>query len=82
MFMSRPVTAMKLQQEVERYSIDETGLTVQEIDAITNKPEYKDDAAFVDALTRVAEQGQEILGQAQQRIAAMLGGGGDGMMGE
>ncbi len=82
-FISRPSFGQQLQAEVERYTLEQTGVAVREIDAITNAPEYQGDAAFVDALTRVATQGQQVLQQAQSQVAQMVGGGGgmDGMMG-
>jgi len=79
MFMNRPHIAGSLQMEVERYSMEETGLSVQDIDAITREPEYANDPVFVEQMTKVATEGQQLLQEAQQRIMMMISGGGGPM---
>ena len=66
----------RLNDELVEFSLNETGMTVLEIDAVTNKPSWRNDQAFLSALARVTNEGQEILNQAQQRMAMMVQGGG------
>jgi len=74
--MGGPAMEKRLNDELVEYSLNETGMTVLEIDAVTNKPSWRTDQAFLSALARVTNEGQEILNQAQQRMAMMVQGGG------
>jgi hypothetical protein len=74
--MGGPAMEKRLNDELVEFSLNETGMTVLEIDAVTNKPSWRNDQAFLAALARVTNEGQEILNQAQQRMAMMVQGGG------
>lgn len=84
-FMSRALQA-RIAEAVEGATREATGLTVEQMDAVTKRPEYTQDAAFQAALGRVVAEGSAALQEVQQRIAqqaqqAMMGGGRGGMGG-
>jgi hypothetical protein len=41
-FLQAPSLAAALQRDAERFTLEESGMSIQEIDALTNNPEFKD----------------------------------------
>ena len=56
-------------------TLEHTGLSMQELDEATRRPEFAGDALFQSALMQVAGEGRQLLGEAQQSLMQLVGGG-------
>lgn len=76
MLFSSDATNRRLRSEVEENSINLIGMTVEEVDTLTKTPEYAGDKDFMSKMSQIAQHGEQVLGEAQQKCLALVGGGG------
>jgi hypothetical protein len=71
-FLGRPAFKAALTDAIQRHTVAATGMTVDEIDAATQTPEFAGDPAFGAALGEIATNGQALLERAQAAVMQMV----------